>query len=120
LAIFLLRFALVFFFVTGPIRPVHTFCLSLGIILLALASAGPGSYESIGGSFMVLGAASLADAASSKLPAMSANPNGDIEVVNPPTDSISSIAFSPTADLLTAGSWDGSVSTPNFSCVLAP
>ena len=33
----------------------------------------------------------------------------DIEVADPPTDSISSIAFSPTADYLAVGSWDNNV-----------
>ncbi|KAG9000860.1 hypothetical protein FRB94_005083 [Tulasnella sp. JGI-2019a] len=33
----------------------------------------------------------------------------DIELANPPPDSISSISFSPTADLLAVGSWDCSV-----------
>lgn len=35
----------------------------------------------------------------------------DAEVANPPTDSISSMAFSPTADLLAVGSWSNEVST---------
>ncbi|KAG6853599.1 hypothetical protein C0991_002922 [Blastosporella zonata] len=33
----------------------------------------------------------------------------DIEVADPPTDSISSIAFAPQADFLAVGSWDSSV-----------
>ncbi|WVQ86232.1 hypothetical protein IAT38_008400 [Cryptococcus sp. DSM 104549] len=33
----------------------------------------------------------------------------DIELANPPTDSISSLAFSPTADILAVGSWDNNV-----------
>ncbi|KAH9902857.1 Poly(A)+ RNA export protein [Cubamyces lactineus] len=33
----------------------------------------------------------------------------DIEVADPPTDSISSLAFSPTADYLAVGSWDNNV-----------
>lgn len=37
------------------------------------------------------------------------NPNKDIEVTNPPTDGISSLAFSPTANYLVATSWDKSV-----------
>lgn len=37
----------------------------------------------------------------------------DIEVADPPTDSISSLAFSPTADYLAVGSWDNSVSYLN-------
>lgn len=34
----------------------------------------------------------------------------DIEVANPPTDSISSVSFSPVADYLAVGSWDNNVS----------
>jgi len=34
----------------------------------------------------------------------------DIEVVNPPPDSISCLAFSPVADFLAVGSWDNNVS----------
>lgn len=33
----------------------------------------------------------------------------DIEVPEPPTDSISSLAFSPAADYLAVGSWDNNV-----------
>ncbi|CDO75792.1 hypothetical protein BN946_scf184934.g7 [Trametes cinnabarina] len=33
----------------------------------------------------------------------------DIEVADPPTDSISSISFSPTADYMAVGSWDNNV-----------
>lgn len=33
----------------------------------------------------------------------------DIEVADPPTDSISSLAWSPQADFLAAGSWDNNV-----------
>lgn len=33
----------------------------------------------------------------------------DIEVADPPTDSISAVAFSPTADYLAVGSWDNNV-----------
>ncbi|TBU32539.1 Poly(A)+ RNA export protein [Dichomitus squalens] len=36
-------------------------------------------------------------------------PDKDIEVADPPTDSISSVAFSPTADYLAVGSWDNNV-----------
>lgn len=35
----------------------------------------------------------------------------DIEVADPPTDSISSMAFSPSADYLAVGSWDNNVCT---------
>ena len=34
----------------------------------------------------------------------------DIELVQPPTESISKIAFSPTQDILAVGSWDNNVS----------
>lgn len=34
----------------------------------------------------------------------------DVQVVDPPGDSVSGLAFSPTADLLAVGSWDSSVS----------
>eukprot|EP00899_Mesostigma_viride_P024479 jgi/Mesvir1/5215/Mv15345-RA.1 len=37
------------------------------------------------------------------------NPNKSIEVVQPPTDGISSLAFSPNRNLLVAGSWDNQV-----------
>lgn len=33
----------------------------------------------------------------------------DVEIAEPPTDSISSISFSPAADYLAVGSWDNSV-----------
>lgn len=35
----------------------------------------------------------------------------DVEVANPPADSISSLAWSPTADFLAVGSWDNQVRT---------
>jgi mRNA export factor len=41
----------------------------------------------------------------------------DIEVPEPPTDSISSLAFSPAADYLAVGSWDNNVCV--FRCYLA-
>jgi len=34
----------------------------------------------------------------------------DIELVQPPTESVSKIAFSPTQDILAVGSWDNNVS----------
>lgn len=37
------------------------------------------------------------------------NPNKDVEVVSPPNDGISSVAFSPTANHLAATSWDETV-----------
>lgn len=36
----------------------------------------------------------------------------DIEVADPPPDSISSLAFSPQADYLAVGSWDNNVRDP--------
>ena len=36
----------------------------------------------------------------------------DIEVADPPPDSISSLAFSPQADYLAVGSWDNNVRVP--------
>lgn len=35
----------------------------------------------------------------------------DTEIVSPPTDSISAVSFSPTADILGVTSWDNAVST---------
>ncbi len=40
---------------------------------------------------------------------MAHNPNKDIELLQPPTDGISSLAFSPKANYLVAGSWDHQV-----------
>ena len=37
------------------------------------------------------------------------NPNKDYEVTSPPSDGVSSLAFSPVANLLVAGSWDNQV-----------
>lgn len=42
----------------------------------------------------------------------SAAADKDVEVPEPPTDSISSIAFSTQADYLAVGSWDNSVCIP--------
>ena len=36
-------------------------------------------------------------------------PDKDIEVADPPPDSISSLSFSPQADYLAVGSWDNNV-----------
>jgi hypothetical protein len=43
--------------------------------------------------------------------ATSSTEPGDIELVNPPTDSISALAFwaAPQSDYLATGSWDNSV-----------
>ena len=41
-----------------------------------------------------------------------APPDKDIEVADPPSDSVSSIAFSPQADYLAVGSWDNNVRDP--------
>ena len=38
------------------------------------------------------------------------NPNNDFEVSQPPTDGVSSLTFSPRANLLVATSWDNQVS----------
>lgn len=40
----------------------------------------------------------------------------DIEVPQPPGDSVSSLAFSNQADYLAVGSWDNTVCTPKSSC----
>ena len=40
---------------------------------------------------------------------MTYNPNRDTELSSPPTDSISSLAFSPKGNFLAAGSWDNQV-----------
>ncbi|KAK9166512.1 hypothetical protein Scep_001703 [Stephania cephalantha] len=41
--------------------------------------------------------------------AANANPNKSVEVVQPPTDSVSSLCFSPKANFLVATSWDNQV-----------
>jgi mRNA export factor len=41
--------------------------------------------------------------------ASSYNPNKDVEVTAPPSDSISSLSFSPVANYLIATSWDNQV-----------
>lgn len=43
------------------------------------------------------------NASAAPLPPPTAN---DVEVVNPPADSVSSIAWSPQADFLAVASWD--------------
>ena len=43
--------------------------------------------------------------------------DADSEVVNPPTDSISSLSFSSQADYLAAGSWDNNVRVSFFNSV---
>lgn len=43
----------------------------------------------------------------------------DLEVSDPPTDSISSLAFSSVADYLAVGSWDNNVRSL-ISCMLVP
>ena len=48
--------------------------------------------------------------ASSSTTAVPASAEKDIEVADPPTDSISSISFSSAADYLAVGSWDNNVS----------
>lgn len=40
----------------------------------------------------------------------------DVEVANPPSDSVSSLAFSSAANFLAAGSWDNNVRTAGALC----
>jgi mRNA export factor len=54
----------------------------------------------------VFGAQTLAASTSQQ---GSANRDAHVEMVDPPTDSVSSISFSPQADFLAVGSWDNSV-----------
>lgn len=42
----------------------------------------------------------------------------DVEMGDPPTDSISSMAFSPQADYLSVGSWDNSVHSSGLACTM--
>ena len=49
-------------------------------------------------------------ASSSTAPPVAADK--DIEVADPPADSISSLAFSPQAEYLAVGSWDNNVRSP--------
>ena len=39
-------------------------------------------------------------------------PDKDIEVADPPPDSVSSLSFSPQAEYLAVGSWDNNVRDP--------
>ena len=39
----------------------------------------------------------------------------DTEIVSPPTDSVSAVSFSPTADILGVTSWDNAVSAVSHS-----
>lgn len=39
----------------------------------------------------------------------------DVELVNPPMDSVSSLAFSPQADYLAVASWDNSANVSHFA-----
>jgi mRNA export factor len=41
---------------------------------------------------------------------VSSAPEKDVEVADPPPDSISSLSFCPVADFLAVGSWDNNVS----------
>ena len=43
-----------------------------------------------------------------------ANDPKDVEVSDPPPDSISAISFSPVADFLAVGSWDNNVRVPQY------
>lgn len=56
------------------------------------------------------GVASSADGQQKQPPVRDPNTNGDVAVPNSPADSISCLAWSPTQNLLAAGSWDKSVS----------
>jgi hypothetical protein len=42
----------------------------------------------------------------------------DIELVQPPPESISKIAFSPTQDILAVGSWDNNVSEHQITYIM--
>lgn len=48
--------------------------------------------------------------ASSTATNVSSAPEKDVEVADPPPDSISSLSFCPVADFLAVGSWDNNVS----------
>ena len=48
--------------------------------------------------------------ASSTAANVSSAPEKDVEVADPPPDSISSLSFCPVADFLAVGSWDNNVS----------
>ena len=48
-----------------------------------------------------------------------ASADKDVEMGDPPTDSISSMAFSPQADYLSVGSWDNSVCSRFLACAMA-
>jgi mRNA export factor len=52
--------------------------------------------------------------ASSTTANVSSSPEKDIEVADPPPDSISSLSFCPVADFLAVGSWDNNVSHLGF------
>lgn len=43
----------------------------------------------------------------------------DVEVADPPADSVSALEFSPQADLLAVASWDGQVRFPFLSLSLS-
>lgn len=59
---------------------------------------------------------SFFNTASSSTMASNTMPEKDVEVADPPPDSISSLSFSPQADYLAAGSWDNNV---RVSCSLS-
>lgn len=52
---------------------------------------------------------SFFNTSSSSTPAATAAVEKDVEVADPPGDSISSLAFSPIQDYLAVGSWDNNV-----------
>jgi mRNA export factor len=56
--------------------------------------------------------------AATTTPSTTASADKDVEMGDPPTDSISSMAFSPQADYLSVGSWDNSVCSCNLTCLM--
>lgn len=56
-------------------------------------------------------------ASTTTAPALIGPVDKDVELVDPPPDSISSIAFSPAADYLAVGSWDNNVSVAGLFCL---
>jgi mRNA export factor len=58
--------------------------------------------------------------ASSTTANVSSSPEKDVEVADPPPDSISSLSFCPVADFLAVGSWDNNVGRPNLFIYVCP
>ena len=71
-----------------------------------------------GGSNTSFGSGGLGLSMLSNTSLTTSNPNKDIQVVSPPDDSISSLAFSPASTqpniFLVAGSWDNHVSSSSL------